>query len=61
MTTLQTHYVYFTLKERENDRFHIVSTENTRVFVGNECYNKWQLLKTSGLTNANETKGQSDS
>ena len=34
--TLQTHHVYSTQKRRRNDRFHVVSTWNTRgVFVGN--------------------------
>ena len=33
--TLQTHHVYSTLKRGGNDRFHAVSTWNTRVvFVG---------------------------
>ena len=33
--TLQTHHVYFTLKQRESGRFHVVSTWNTRgMFVG---------------------------
>ena len=35
MLTLQTHHVYSTLKQRRNDRSHVVSTCNTRgVFVG---------------------------
>ena len=35
MTSLQTHHVYSTLKRRGNDRFHVISTWNTRgVFVG---------------------------
>ena len=35
LKTLQTHHVYSTLKRRGNDRFHVVSTWNTRgVFVG---------------------------
>ena len=29
-TILKTHHVYFTLKRRENDIFHVVSTWNTR-------------------------------
>ena len=34
-TSLQTQHVYSTLKWRVNDRFHIISTWNTRgVFVG---------------------------
>ena len=34
--TLQTHHVVSTLKRRENDLFHVVSTWNPRgVFVGN--------------------------
>ena len=36
LTTLQTHYVYSTLKRRGNSRFHVVSTWNTHgVFLGN--------------------------
>ena len=35
-TTLQTHHVCSTLKRRRNDRFHVVSTWNTRgMIVGN--------------------------
>ena len=35
-TTIQTLHVYSTLKRRGNERFHVVSTWNTRgVFVGN--------------------------
>ena len=37
--TLQTHHVYSTLKRRGNDRFHVVSTWNTRgVFVGKDLF-----------------------
>ena len=33
--SLQRHYVYSMLKRRENNRFHVVSTWNTRgVFAG---------------------------
>ena len=35
ISTLQTHHVDSTLKRREKDRFHVVSTWNPRgVFVG---------------------------
>ena len=43
--TLQTHHVYSALMRRWNDRFHVVSTWNTRgVFVG-ELLNKMQTSK----------------
>ena len=36
-TTLQIHHVYFTLKQRGNGCFQVVSIWNTRgVFLGNE-------------------------
>ena len=45
--TLQTHHVYSTLKRRGNDRFHVVSTSNTRgVFVGESLFNKVVGLHT---------------
>ena len=43
--TLQTNHVYSTLKQRGNDRFHVVSTWNTRgVFAGYEPIETYQTL-----------------
>ena len=45
MSTLKTHHVYSTLKRRENERLHVLSTWNTRgVSVGRLIFN---LEKTS--------------
>ena len=61
-TTLQTHHVNFTLKERGNCRFHIVSTWNPLgVFVGSFLKHLWDMhssksnfrvLKRASLSNS---------
>ena len=53
--TLQTHHVYFTLKRRGNDRFHVVSTCNTRgVFVGKSIASLWPRFLSRLLPRSQE-------
>ena len=46
--TLQTHHIDSPLKQRGNDRFHVVSTWNPRgVFVGKAIYHMLDRLATA--------------